>query len=235
MWDQIAVASGCLLARGLRSSYRDRVVMSLPSSVRSVGLVALLLLGSCATEELTLPEENGGGTPAAGGTSGTASVGGKPSSGSPATAGSGAGGSKPSAGSSNGGSASGGSSAGSTSLGGSAGKASGGSGGKAGSGGSGGKATGGSAGTGGSSAGSGPIGTGSCADTPAFVLNTKYALNAKVFASCSGGTPCTSAMPPLANGKSYEFKCLDEFNCGGQNPGTTNWSQPPWAVTQACE
>ena len=134
-----------------------------------------------------------------------------------------------------------GSGGGGSPAGGSGGKATGGSGGKAsggtssgGNAGTGGKGTAGSAGSGGGSAGSGEIGTGSCADTPAFKVGT-YALNAKVFATCNGGTPCTLPKPPLTNGKSYEFKCTDQYNCGGQDPGTTNWGQPPWAVTQACE
>jgi hypothetical protein len=64
---------------------------------------------------------------------------------------------------------------------------------------------------------------------------TKYAKDAKVVATCSTGTPCTQAQPPLQTGKSYEFNCLDQYNCGTQDPGTTNWAQPPWAVTKACE
>ena len=62
-----------------------------------------------------------------------------------------------------------------------------------------------------------------------------YTAGTKVVAMCSGGTPCTLAKPAGQNGKTYEFSCSDQFNCGAQNPGTTNWSQPPWQMTKACE
>ena len=61
-----------------------------------------------------------------------------------------------------------------------------------------------------------------------------YATAAKVVAVCNGGTPCTMASPAGAAGKTYEFSCLDQYNCGSQNPGTTNWAQPPWQLTKAC-
>ncbi len=64
---------------------------------------------------------------------------------------------------------------------------------------------------------------------------TKYALGAKVVATCNGGTPCTLAKPAGQNGKSYEFSCTDQYNCGGQDPATTNWAQPPWQMTKACD
>ncbi|RYZ04066.1 MAG: hypothetical protein EOO73_25805 [Myxococcales bacterium] len=170
----------------------------------------------------------GSGTSAFGG---SASTGGTGSSGSASTGGKGGAGGAGGAGT--GGKASGGSAG--ASAGGSA------SGGKGGAGGAGmgGTTAGGTGGTaaGGSSAGSPPVGTGDCAGTPAFELGSgsKYALNAAVVAVCSGGTPCTLAMPPLTAGKTYEFKCKDQYNCGAQDPGKTNWSQPPWVVSKACE
>jgi hypothetical protein len=135
-------------------------------------------------------------------------------------------------------------------TGGSGGGSTGGSGGQAsagGSGGSGGKSSGGSAGTGGTagssgsggSGGTGQVGTGDCAGTPVFEAGaaTKYAKDALVVAVCMGGTTCTQEVPPLTQGKQYEFKCVDEYNCGRTetNPATTNWSTPPWKVTRACE
>ena len=39
----------------------------------------------------------------------------------------------------------------------------------------------------------------------------------------------TQAQPPLVTGKPYELKCLDTYNCNTQDPGTTNWADPPWA------
>jgi hypothetical protein len=62
-----------------------------------------------------------------------------------------------------------------------------------------------------------------------------YATGAKVVATCNGGTPCTLAKPPGQNGKTYEFSCVDMYNCGSQDPGMTNWAQPPWQMTKACE
>lgn len=126
---------------------------------------------------------------------------------------------------------------GGTGTAGAGGKATGGTGGSgsAGMSGSGGKGGTGSGGTG--TAGSGPIGTGTCAGTAAWAsgAGNKYAKDAKVTAVCNDGTPCTLAQPPLTKGKTYEFKCLDEYNCGGQDPGSTNWAQPPWAATKLCE
>ncbi|HYJ07448.1 MAG TPA: hypothetical protein VEX18_00525 [Polyangiaceae bacterium] len=126
-------------------------------------------------------------------------------------------------------------------AGGAVGQPSGGSGGSAS--GSGGSASGGKAGSGGSSgsgsggSGGAPVGPGDCSGTPVWSLGagTKYAADEKVVATCDGGTPCTQAQPPLEDGKAYEFKCLDQFNCGGVDPGSTNWSDPPWEATKACE
>jgi hypothetical protein len=77
---------------------------------------------------------------------------------------------------------------------------------------------------------------GSCSGTAAFAVGAgnKYDTAAKVVAVCSGGTPCTLATPAGAAGKTYEFSCLDKYNCGTQDPGTTNWAQPPWQLTKAC-
>lgn len=132
--------------------------------------------------------------------------------------------------------------------GGSAGEATGGgssagSGGKGGSGGSGGGSAGGgrggSGGSGGGSGGSGgsPVGPGDCSDTAVWSMGagSKYAAGATVVATCNGGTPCTQAQPPLEDGAAYEFECTDQFNCGLVDPGSTNWSDPPWAATKACE
>jgi hypothetical protein len=103
------------------------------------------------------------------------------------------------------------------------------------SGGTGGTGGGGSSGSGGG--GTGQVGKGDCATTPQFQVGagTKYAKDALVVAVCTTGTPCTQEQPALQTGKQYEFKCLDEYNCGTQDPGTTNWSVPPWKVTKACE
>jgi len=75
------------------------------------------------------------------------------------------------------------------------------------------------------------------AGTAAFAAGSgdKYMVGAKVTAVCSGGTPCTQASPAGASGKTYEFSCLDRYNCGTQDPGKTNWSTPPWQLSQACE
>ncbi len=217
------------------------------------------LAAACATEVTPDPIDGGGqGAEAGGGSAGTS-----PTGGVPASTG-GEGGSKAptgGTGSAFGGTAStGGAAAGSSSQGG-AGSGSGGAstagsaGTSGGGGGSGGSAAGsggsgtagtvgaagssGAAGAGGSagSGGSGPVGSGDCEGTEPFMAGSgsKYAKDALVVAVCAGGTPCLMAMPPLTDGKTYEFKCLDQFNCGGQNPGTTNWSQPPWSVTKACE
>ena len=129
---------------------------------------------------------------------------------------------------------------GGSSTAGSGGTASAGSGGKS-TGGSGG--TGGTGGTGGSSGsgggGTGQVGQGDCAGTPGFVAGAqdKYAIGALVVAVCMGGTTCTQELPPLVQGKQYEFKCLDQYNCGraDTNPATTNWAVPCWKVTRACE
>jgi hypothetical protein len=76
------------------------------------------------------------------------------------------------------------------------------------------------------------VGTGDCVGVDGFVLGTgnAYAMGDTVVATCAGGTPCAG----LDAGESYEFTCLDQYNCGTQNPGTTNWSDPPWEVVQAC-
>jgi hypothetical protein len=216
-------------------------------AIRQLGLLMPLTLLACATavtQDLSEPEDEGQG--ATGGTDSVIPTGGKSNEGGKASAGStsSTSGTGPKAfggtstsggtGSGEGGEGSGGD-AGSTS---SAGKTSGGSGG------SGGSATG---GTGGSSAGSGgkasggsggsPVGPGDCSGTPLFMAgaNTKYALNAKVVATCAGGTPCTQAQPPLQQGKAYEFNCIDQYNCGVVDPATTNWAIPPWTVVKACE
>ena len=83
----------------------------------------------------------------------------------------------------------------------------------------------------------GSVGSGSCDGTAAFAAGSgdKYMVGAKVTAVCSGGTPCTQASPAGASGKTYEFSCLDRYNCGTQDPGKTNWSTPPWQLSQACE
>jgi hypothetical protein len=98
--------------------------------------------------------------------------------------------------------------------------------------------TGGSSGSGGGG-GTGQVGKGDCAGTPVFEAGAqdKYAKDALVVAVCMGGTTCTQEIPPLEQGKQYEFKCLDEFNCGraDTNPATTNWAVPCWKVTRACE
>lgn len=104
--------------------------------------------------------------------------------------------------------------------------------------GSSGSASGGKGGSGGSGgSGGAPVGPGDCSGTPVWSLGagTKYEADEKVVATCDGGTPCTQAQPPLEDGKAYEFKCLDQFNCGGVDPGSTNWSDPPWEATKACE
>lgn len=241
------------LARAWQESYRVSAVRSLLNRVRFLGVLVPLAIAACATEVTETPPDDGsagtGGPQGGGGAGGSASTGGKSGAGqsgsSSSTAGTGIsafGGTSTSGGSSSGGSGTAGSSsggtagtsAGGTSTAGSGGKATGGSSGSS-AGGSGG-ASGGSGGAGGS-AGSTPVGTGSCADTPAFVAGdgSKYAKDALVFAVCKGGTPCTLAKPPLTDGKTYEFKCLDQYNCGKENPGTTNWGMPPWVATKACE
>lgn len=222
---------------------------------RSASLVLPLYLAACATavtQDLSdqEPTEEGGSTGSGGsGTGGmagspTTSDGGKSGS-STGKAGSAAnpfGGTATSAGTGSGGSSAGGASAGSSSSG-SGGKAGSGSGGASAGSGNAGTSSGGKAGSGsgGSSAGTGGtgvvVGTGDCAGTPAFVLgaSTKYAAGAKVVATCNGGTPCTLAKPAGQNGKQYEFSCKDMYNCGGQDPATTNWAQPPWELTKVCE
>lgn len=85
--------------------------------------------------------------------------------------------------------------------------------------------------TGGASSG-GSVGAGDCEGVDFFELGTgsEYAQGDTVVATCSGGTPCAG----LEDGEDYEFTCLDQYNCGSQDPGTTNWSVPPWEVVQAC-
>lgn len=199
----------------------------------SVLFLLLVLIGACATSvapEVSGPDPeddqtDGGSSTGSGG--GSAFGGTKASGGATSKAGS-----SSTAGKASGGAASGGT--GSEPVGGavaSGGQASAGSGGRS-SAGAGGKATGGS---GGAPSG-GALGTGDCDGVAAFAVgaSTKYALDAKVVATCTVGTPCTLEQPPLQTGKVYEFSCKDQFNCGGQDPGTTNWAQPPWKVTRAC-
>jgi hypothetical protein len=220
-------------------------------SLASTPIFLPLLLAACATGVTQdLPDEDmtgagtggssSGGAPVApegGKSSGTAGKGGSavanPFGGSASTAGSagkasgGAAGTTGSAGVSNGGS--GGSLAGAGSGGSSGGTSSGG---KAGS------STGGaSAGSAGTTGAAGAVGTGSCTGTAAFAVGAgnKYAVGAKVVATCNGGTPCTLAKPAGQNGKMYEFSCTDMYNCGTQDPATTNWAQPPWQMSKACE
>ncbi len=217
--------------------------------MRYAGVWVPVLLVACATEvndDVPTPGDSAG----SGGTAGSA-----PAGGTGSTSGGSTGGSSKAGSSANafGGAASTGGSAGASSTAGTAGAgtagagtagagtagtagATGGAGAGAGGAGAGGTA-GGSAGAGGGTAGSPPVGTGDCAGTPAFVKGAtdKYALDAKVIAVCAGGTPCINAMPPLAAGKTYEFKCVNQYNCGGEDPGSTNWSQPPWAASKACE
>jgi hypothetical protein len=219
-------------------------------------LLLPLLLAACATgvtQDLPQEEVTEGGAagstyggapviPAGGKASGTAGTGGNPGStafgGSASTAGSagkasggaagaagsagashaGTGGSLPTAGS--GGTTSGGTTTGGTGTGGKAGCSSGG-----------------AAGAAGTAGAAGSVATGSCTGTAAFVLGAgnKYAVGAKVVATCKGGTPCTLAKPAAETGKSYEFSCTDMYNCGTQDPATTNWSTPPWQLSKACE
>lgn len=74
---------------------------------------------------------------------------------------------------------------------------------------------------------------GVCAGVDPFVpgLGHKYALDDTVIAMCAGGTLCAE----LIDGEPYEFTCLDQYNCGTQNPGTSDWSDPPWAVVRLCD
>ncbi len=85
--------------------------------------------------------------------------------------------------------------------------------------------------TGGASSG-GTVGSGDCAGVDGFVLGggSDYAEGATVVSTCAGGTPCAG----LSDGEMYEFSCIDQYNCGTQDPGKTNWSDPPWEVVQAC-
>jgi hypothetical protein len=215
-------------------------------ALRSPIVTVALLLTACATGVTQdLPDEEGSaGSTGSGGSvtdGGTPSTAGKPagSSGSVSAAGMTAnpfGGTGNTAGKSSGGaSGSGGANAGGVSSAGSGGKATAGSSGTStgGKGGSGGAA--GASGSGGSG-GSVVVGTGSCEGTAAFELGAgnKYAANAKVVAVCMGGTPCTLANPAGTAGMTYEFSCTDQYNCGGQDPGKTNWAQPPWQLTKAC-
>lgn len=157
---------------------------------------------------------SGGGTPAMGGTAASAGK----SSGGTTTGGTG------SAGASTGGSA------GSTT----GGKANGGAGGSAG---GGGKTSGGANTGGGSSGGTGgsvEVTTGSCSDAQPFKAGSTYALKALVTSVCNDGTPCTQAMPAGKKGTTYEFTCVDMFNCSREDPGSTNWGTPPWQLTKEC-
>jgi hypothetical protein len=213
---------------------------------RQLGLLMPLTLLACATavtQDLSEPDDEGqgatGGTDSVipnGGT--TSNSGGKASAGS-STSGTGPkafGGTATSGGtdSGEGGGGSGGD-AGSSSSGASSGGTGGGSGGTSGST----AGTGGNSGasSGGSGSGGSPVGPGDCSDTPLFMAGPadKYALNAKVVATCNGGTPCTQEEPPLQQGKAYEFNCIDQYNCGREDPATTNWSTPPWDAVKACE
>jgi hypothetical protein len=190
-------------------------------AIRQLGLLMPLTLLACATavtQDLSEPEDEGQG--ATGGTDSVIPTGGKSNEGGKASAGS------TSSTSGTGPKAFGGTS---TSGGTGSGEGGEGSGGDAGSTSSAGKASGGSGGS--------PVGPGDCSGTPLFMAgaNTKYALNAKVVATCAGGTPCTQAQPPLQQGKAYEFNCIDQYNCGVVDPATTNWAIPPWTVVKACE
>lgn len=89
--------------------------------------------------------------------------------------------------------------------------------------------------TGGSTSGGGgtSVGTGSCADIPLFAswtVSDQYAA-----ATCNGGTPCTQGSGTA--GQQYKFECTASHkpNCQGENPGTTNWGDPPWTLIEACE
>jgi hypothetical protein len=215
-------------------------------TIRQLGLLMPLTLLACATavtQDLSEPEDEGQG--ATGGTDSAIPAGGKSNEGGKTSSTSGTGPKAFGGTSTSGGTDSGEGGEGSVGDAGSssAGKTSGGSGGSS-SGGSGGSATGstggGSAGSGGkASGGSGgsPVGPGDCSGTPLFMAGAanKYELNAKVVATCAGGTPCTQAQPPLQQGKAYEFNCIDQYNCGVVDPATTNWAIPPWTVVKACE
>lgn len=208
----------------------------------AVAVTYALAFAACATPTTpTLDDQGGGGDhpdETMAGTAGTggagkagaggagSNAGGKAGSGS-GGAGAGSGGAMPGGAGNNSGAGKGGAGAGGAGNGGGvsgsggAGAGGGGSGGKGGSGGSG---------------GSGGQATGSCAGIAPFVAgtNTKYALDARVTAVCNGGTPCTQHQPPGQNGKTYEFKCLDQYNCGNQDPATNNWAVPPWDIVQEC-
>lgn len=215
-------------SRSENSRYASRVsagarrLRSRPTVKTVSFLTALpLILFGCATIENEPGADLGGlaGETGAGGT-GTGglstSTGGSPVS-SGGVLGAGAttntGGTSMTGGSSTGGSATGGSSTGGASTGGA---------------GTGGTSTGGAS-TGGSATG-GTVGTGDCAGVEQFVAgaSTKYAQGAKVVDECATSIPCT--------GKSglHEFTCNDQYNCGGQDPGTTNWSQSPWLLSKEC-
>lgn len=78
---------------------------------------------------------------------------------------------------------------------------------------------------------------GSCDGIPAYAPGAaqSYAEGDSVVAVCDGGTTCSDANPPGVDGVLYEFSCLDTHNCASQDPGTTNWSDSPWALVGSCE
>ncbi len=115
--------------------------------------------------------------------------------------------------------------------------AGGGSGGQSGSGGnasSGGASGAGGAASGGAAAGTGGAMPGECLGIDPFQAGAgnKYALNAQVTDICNGGRPCSDGGG--ITGLRYEFKCLDQHNCGSEAPGTTYWAQPPWQLVAEC-
>ncbi len=160
-----------------------------------------------------------GGVFGTGGATGGTSTGGAATGG--ATTGGASTGGAATGGASTGGTATGGAATGGTSTGGAA---------------TGGTSTGGAAtgGTTGLSHSNDPV---DCTGKPAYSVDWVWSQgNGQVTAVCSTGTPCTQGSPAATSGKTYLFECTHSHkpNCQGQDPGTMNWSDPPWTRVGEC-
>jgi hypothetical protein len=109
---------------------------------------------------------------------------------------------------------------------------------------SGGAATGGGTSTGGSGTG-GTTFDGECAGYPAYSASWMPGADSesnKVVSTCGNGTPCcvtpgcNPTVDPVVSGP-HLFECTADHkpNCTSQDPGTMNWSTPPWTRLGPCE
>jgi len=92
--------------------------------------------------------------------------------------------------------------------------------------------SGGAPGSGGTpSSGGAPVGTGSCEGVPIW----SNGVSDDSVATCTAMSQvCIQTGGEV--GKTYKFTCTVDHkpNCGTQDPGSTNWADPPWAVVEEC-